>query len=142
MEMVIYKSKNRLQTAAEVLFLLLTGGVLYYGIEVLWRGWSHWSMAVCGGLCFLAVYRINDAGRHMVFPLRALLGAIVITTAEFFAGCVLNLWLGLGVWDYSDMPMQLFGQICLPYSVLWFLFCIPAGWLCRVIRRQVFLDGV
>ena len=78
----------------------------------------------------------------MVFPLRALLGAIVITTAEFFAGCILNLWLGLGVWDYSDMPMQLFGQICLPYSVLWFLFCIPAGWLCRVIRRQVFLDGV
>ena len=46
MEMVVYKSKNRLQTAAEVLFLLLTGGVLYYGIEVFWRGWSDWSTAV------------------------------------------------------------------------------------------------
>lgn len=139
MNIVLYGEKNGVQRFAEGCYLFLTGGVLYFGIEVLWRGWSHWSMAVCGGICMLIIYRINESGRHLVFPIRALLGATVITAVEFAAGCIVNLWWGLGVWDYSGMPLQLLGQICLPFTVLWFLLCIPVGGLCLLIRRFVFL---
>ncbi len=59
----------------------------------------------------------------------------MITAAEFAAGCILNLGLGLAVWDYSDMPFQLLGQICLPYSILWAVLAMVAsalhGFICR-----------
>lgn len=42
-----------------------------------------------------------------------------MTVAELVTGLILNCWLGLGIWDYSDMPCNLWGQICLPYTLLW-----------------------
>ena len=134
--------KSPLQVLAEGFFLLLTGGVLYYGIEVLYRGYSHWTMALCGALCFLGIDRINRCLSRKPLPLRALVGALMITCAELFLGCVLNLWLGMGIWDYSNLPLHFMGQICLPFSLLWFLLCFPACLLCRLVRRRVFLENV
>ena len=37
------------------------------------------------------------------------------------AGLVLNICLGMAVWDYSTLPGNLWGQICLPFSALWAL---------------------
>jgi len=34
-----------------------------------------------------------------------------------------NKWLALHVWDYSRMPFQLFGQICLPFMILFSVLC-------------------
>ena len=130
--------KNSAQKVTELLLLLLTGGVVYYGLEVWFRGWSHWSMAVCGAVCFLAIYRMNEAFPRLLLPVRALAGSAIITAAEFITGCIVNLWLGLDVWDYSDLPCQFLGQICLPFSVLWFLLCIPVCGISRLIRRTVF----
>lgn len=39
---------------------------------------------------------------------------------EFATGCVVNLWLGLDVWDYSQKPFNLLGQISLGSSVAWY----------------------
>ena len=136
---LIPNTYNPYQKHAEALFVLLFGGVTYYGIETLGRGWSHWSMAICGGLCALAIYRINERFPRWGTARRAFLGAIVITLAEFTTGCIVNLWLGLDVWDYSSLPFHLWGQICPAFTVIWFLLCIPAGLLCDVVRRQVFL---
>ena len=38
---------------SENLFLWALGGSLYYGFEVFFRGFSHWSMFVLGGICLL-----------------------------------------------------------------------------------------
>ena len=127
------------QNLVEIPFLLLTGGILYWAIEICYRGHSHWTMALCGALCFFGIYKINERLLAIPFLLRALLGAGLIICVEFFAGCLLNLWLGMQIWDYSAQPLHLLGQICLPFFVLWFLLCIPAGLLCRFIRRVVFL---
>lgn len=51
--------------------------------------------------------------------LQAIIGSCIVTTGEFVSGCILNLWLGLGIWDYSNMPFNILGQICLPFSLLW-----------------------
>ena len=136
----VFFHKNSLQTLAEDIFLLLFGGVIYYGIEVLFRGYSHWSMAIMGGLCFWGIFLINRRLSPLPTVAKALMGACLITTLEFSVGCILNLWMGMKIWDYSSMPLQLLGQICLPFSVVWFLLCFPALFFCRLIEKKVFLS--
>lgn len=124
----------------ELPLLLLTGGVLYCTLEILFRGYTHISMALCGAVCFLLIYRLNQEKPHLLLPIRALLSAAIITGVEFVAGCILNLWLDLGIWDYSDLPYHVLGQICLPFFILWFLLGIPACLLCTLIRKYIFYE--
>ncbi len=103
----------------------LAGGVGYGLIELLWRGRTHWSMVIAGGVSLVALCAINKAmgGRHIL--LRASLGAMTITAIEFAVGLVVNRALGLGVWNYGEMFGNVMGQICPLYSFFWFLLCIP-----------------
>ena len=116
--------------------LLAVGGIGYYTAEVIFRGYSHWSMAVCGGVCLLSVFHINRIMRDRALWQRAATGALAITAVEFLCGCLVNLVLGWRVWDYSNMPMNLLGQICLPFSVLWFCVCIPICAICKKISKS------
>ncbi len=131
---------NGLQDAVEAIFVFICGGVLYYGLEILWSGETHWTMMLCGGVCFWFLYRMNVRYPRVHLLFRALAGAAFITVVELLAGCLLNLGLGLALWDYSRMPYHFLGQICLYYSTLWFLVCIPADALIYLIRRFVFLS--
>lgn len=54
---------------------------------------------------------------------KCLLGAVIITVIEFIFGVVFNIIFHMNVWNYENTPFNLFGQICLPYSILWFLLC-------------------
>lgn len=128
-----------LQKTVEGIFVALFGGVLYYGLEVAFRGFSHWSMGVCGAICFLFLYRMNRLYFRIPLPLRALTGAAFITSVELIAGCILNLGMGMNIWDYSALPYHFLGQICLPFSILWFLLSFPCALLSYLIRRIVFL---
>lgn len=97
-----------------------TGGILYLAIEIIWRGHSHWTMFVLGGLCFVCLGLLNEViPWEMPLWQQALIGACIITTLEFLTGCIVNLWLGWNVWDYSGMPGNIFGQICPQYFLLW-----------------------
>ena len=96
------------------------GGMLYIGIELIWRGYSHWTMFALGGICFVFLGRINEViPWDMPLWLQVLIGTAIITGLEFITGCIVNLWLGWNVWDYSNVPLNVFGQICLPYILLW-----------------------
>lgn len=102
------------------LVLFAAGGAIYALIEVLWRGYTHWTMAVLGGALFVLLGLANEVlPWDMPLSLQAVLGALVVTLAELAAGLVLNIWLGLGIWDYSRLPLNLWGQICVPYTLLW-----------------------
>lgn len=102
------------------LCLFMIGGLLYVLMEIVWRGWSHWTMFVLGGICFLTLGQINEV-IPWAMPLwqQALIGAGIITALEFIIGCVVNLWLGWEVWDYSRMLGNILGQICPQYTILW-----------------------
>lgn len=101
--------------------LVLIGGCIYYAIEILWRGYSHWSMFLLGGICFLFLGMINEViPWEMELWKQAVIGTVMITFLEFAVGCVVNLWLGWNVWDYSNVRFNILGQICLPYAILWF----------------------
>ena len=102
------------------MFLSDVGGLLYILTEIIWRGRSHWTMFLLGGMCFVAMGLINEViPWEMPLWQQALIGACIITALEFLTGCVVNLWLGWGVWDYSSMPGNIFGQICPQYFLLW-----------------------
>lgn len=97
------------------------GGVIYVFIELMWRGYSHWSMFLLGGICFIALGLINEViPWEMPLMAQMFIGCVIITALEFITGCIVNLWLGWDVWDYSDLPYNLLGQISLKSSVGWY----------------------
>ena len=107
--------------------LWLVGGIIYYIIELIGRGHSHWSMFILGGLCFIALDLINEViPWSMPFILQMLIGSIIITVLELITGLIVNIALEWGVWDYSKMPFNFLGQVCLTFSVIWF-FIAPLG---------------
>jgi hypothetical protein len=107
------------------ILLFLTGGFAYGAIEALTRGHSHISMLVAGGISFILIGLINE-----VFPWnlalisQMVISAGIITTVEFISGLIVNVWLKLNVWDYSSMPYNVMGQICLLYTNIWFLLSL------------------
>lgn len=108
--------------AVRPLVLFCVGGAVYIMMEMFWRGYSHWTMFIVGGLCFVLIGLINEFYTYeMPLVKQMLIGSCIVTSVEFISGCIINLWLGWNVWDYSDMPFNVFGQVCLPYMVLWFL---------------------
>lgn len=119
--------------------LFLIGGTIYILIELLWRGRSHISMFVLGGICFLFIGGINEVLTWET-PLwkQCLIGMIIILLLEFLTGCIINLWLGLDIWDYSHLPLNLFGQICLPFALLWYLLSAVAIILDDWLRYWLF----
>ena len=101
--------------------LAVCGGCLYMLLELLWRGRSHWTMFLLGGLCFTLIGLLNEIlPWEMPLLLQGVIGSVcIVTPLEFLTGCVVNLWLGWGVWDYSGLPLNFLGQVCLPFALLW-----------------------
>ncbi len=106
--------------------LFFTGGIAYYLVEIIYRGISHPSMLFLGGLCFSLIAAVNIRLKDVPVIIRLLILTLMITALEFIAGCILNLWLGLGIWSYADMPFDLLGQICPLYTGFWFLLSAAA----------------
>lgn len=121
--------------------LWLSGGVLYFYIEILFRGFSHYSMIICGGLCFLFV---GKAGVDILYstcrfkvPVIMGIGAFIITTLEFITGIVVNIFFDLKVWDYSDVYGNVMGQICLPYTFLWGALSLLCVYFTDMLERVI-----
>lgn len=109
-----------MKAVAKHAVLALCGGCVYYAIEVMWRGYSHWTMAALGGICFVLIGGINELFTwEMPLALQGVIGAAIVTALELVSGIILNLWLGLGIWDYSNQPFNVLGQICPLFSILW-----------------------
>lgn len=111
-----------MKNIGKAIILWTLGGCIYMVIELLWRGYSHWTMFILGGICFEFLDYINIYLKWET-PLwkQMLIGGMGITILEFITGCIVNLWLGMDVWDYSNLPFNILGQICLPFTFIWIL---------------------
>ena len=119
--------------------LWLWGGFVFYCIELLWRGYSYPSMFVVGGICFLIIGGINNYLPWSVgLVWQALIGGAAVTVVELVSGIVLNIWLGLGIWDYSHLPLNFLGQICLLYSLIWVVLSIIGIFLDDYLRWKLY----
>lgn len=102
-------------------FIFIIFGISYFTLEILYRGYSYWTMIFLGGIVSVLIGLINEITPNMRMWKQMLLGTILITVFEFILGYILNIKLGLGIWDYSSIPFNIMGQICLPFSFLWFV---------------------
>lgn len=102
--------------------LFLVGGFAYGAIEILTRGYSHISMFIAGGICFILIGLLNEVySWDFSFVSQMVISAGIITSVEFITGLIVNVWLKLEVWDYSGQPYNLMGQVCLLYTFFWFI---------------------
>ena len=123
--------KNLVLHLVKGLTLYLFGGWCYGLIEVLFRGYTHWTMALLGGGLFILIGGMDNwISREIPLWLQGILGGIIVTLAELLAGLLLNVYLGLNIWDYSGQPGNFMGQICPLFSLLW----------CGLSVAVVFLD--
>lgn len=119
--------------------LFAAGGVIYAGVEILWRGYTHWTMAVLGGILFVLIGGLNNwLPWEMSLVLQGAVGAVLVTAVELLAGLILNRWMGLGIWDYSQLPWNFMGQICLQFSLAWIALAILAVILDDWLRHWIF----
>ena len=120
-------------------FLFGIGGFIYALIEIMFRGHTHWTMMILGGVCFIAIGLINEfLSWDIPLIAQGIIGSVAITSLEFITGCIVNLKLGWNVWDYSDVLFNVKGQICLPFSVLWVFISVAAIILDDYLRYWIF----
>ena len=121
--------------------VFLLGGLAYGALELAWRGRTHWTMLPAGGVCFWLMYLTATASGLPPLGQYAL-SAILTTAVEFVTGAVVNVALGWNVWDYSDRPANLYGQVCVRYTFFWFLLSVPGCALARSLYASVFRRGL
>ena len=123
-----------------IIFIIF--GLMYITIELLYRGHTHYSMFIVGGICGVLIGLINDNTPDMPLLPQCVLGAVIITIIELLTGLFLNVYLGLNVWDYSNQPFNFMGQICPQFCIIWCILSILViridDWLKeKVLKRRL-----
>jgi len=109
----------------------MIGGIGYGLLEIIWRGFTHWSMVLTGGLCLSILTTFFARCKKMSVITKAMCGAGIITAVELVVGIVTNMILKLQVWDYSKLKGNFLGQICPQFTLIWFLLSLPIAYLSK-----------
>ena len=128
--MITKKKTETAVFAGAYLHVFLLGFFAYCFFEIALRGRTHWTMGILGGLSLAVLYSIERRLTDSL-PVKALIGTCFVTAAEFTVGVFDNLIMGWAVWDYSERPLNILGQVCPLFSGIWFLLCLLGILLCR-----------
>lgn len=115
-------------------------GALYMVLEGIWRGWTHISILVVGGLSAFFIGKLNEHPKFYDRKMwqQCVIGTAIVLILEFVSGMVLNVWLKLNIWDYSNTWGNLYGQICIPFAILWFMLVPFAIYADDYLRYKLF----
>ena len=127
-----------MKTTAKELTIFTAGGLSYGLVELAWRSTTPISMFFVGGICFWLIGSIDEHGSTPSLIYQSVLSCLIVTSVEFTSGVFINIVLGLNVWDYSALPYNVLGQICLPFSALWLLISVPAIYFEDFLRAKLF----
>ena len=114
--------------------LFFLGGAGYVLLELLYRGRSHYSMFLAGGVCFLLLGKLEEVEPRLPGVIRPLVGAGIITTGELAAQGLIFIR-DYAVWAHRGIPGNFCGQICPKFTLLWIPLAWGAGKLYRRLRR-------
>ena len=115
----------------------IIGSIGYALIELLWRGRTHWSMMLAGGICFIIFSLIAEKFKERSLVFKAALASLAVTAVELVFGIVFNILLGMRVWDYSLVQFNFLGQICLLFSMMWGVLAMLFLPLAEAINRKI-----
>ncbi len=124
-----------------VAFLFVFGFMAYITVEVLYRGHSYPLMGALGGAAVVFPDLISRKSAY---------GADIILTSALNAAAITALELGIGLlslngllpvmWDYSALPLNYRGMICLPFTAAWFLLSVAACIITDLMNYYFFGD--
>lgn len=124
-----------------ILMRFIIGAGIYVLIEIMYDNTSHRSMALLGGFAFVFCGFLDE---WYVMPDVAFwaLISLIITVLEYLVGKIVNE--DYKIWDYRKIglrikgrwiPLNLEGQICVPFSLIWFFPIAPfLMWLDNILR--------
>ena len=121
------KSKRIILRIIQLLIIFILCGTVYSIMEILFKGserGTHWSMFVLSGLAgVIFIDGLNNVFSYeMDLILQAMICSVMITIWEYFTGNIFNL--DYQIWDYRNIPFNIDGQVCLPFTILWFFLSI------------------
>lgn len=121
-----------------------SGALFYGGFEMIGRGYTHISMGILGGIALCIIHLLNDAQKNSLalLAVNSAVSAFFITSCELLTGEILNRGLGMHIWDYNDLPFNFDGQICVLFSMLWFMLSLVGILLDSLIRRKIFHEQI
>lgn len=123
----------------KTVFMFIFGFMSYITIEVIFRGYSYPLMGICGGIVFVLLDKLNDRiSWDMDILVQGVIGSLLITSLEFIIGEMSLRGLIQPMWDYSDMPFNYKGIICLPFSLIWVGLSIVAIVVADFINYYIF----
>lgn len=115
----------------------------YITIEVCYKGSSHWIMGLCGGLVFILLDKINDKISWDIDILaQGMMGSALITFLEFIIGEMSLRGLIQPMWNYTNLPLNYKGIICLPFSLVWIVLSIMAIVVADWLNYYIFNDDI
>lgn len=133
------KNKRWLYNIVKYCVIFAVGAAVYMTIEILYRGFTHWTMGVLGGISLILIGIIDElTTEDLPLLVQAPLASIIITLLEYYAGCILNLKLGMDIWDYSELPLNVDGQVCIYFSLAWMVLGMVAVVIDNLIRHYFF----
>lgn len=113
------KSGDDMEKIKKDAVFFMIGGIGYGIIEILFRGHTHPTMIIAGGICFIIFSRIAEKFKEKPLVYKAALCSLGVTAVELAFGIVFNMIFKMNVWDYSKQPFNFLGQICLLFTFLW-----------------------
>lgn len=109
----------------KLLTLFLVGYCTYLAIEVTYKNISYPLMGVVGGISLLLFDQINNRiSWELDLLLQGCIGSAIVTGFELIIGEGLKILNQPPMWDYSNMPLNYDGVICLPFSIIWIFITI------------------
>ena len=121
------------------LVLFIVGFCIYITIEVCYRGYSYPLMGLCGGIILLMIDCINEKiSWNTDILLQGCIGSIIATLFEFIIGSICLVYNFELMWDYTNVPLNFNGIICLPFSLIWIIISILGIFIADAINYYVF----
>ena len=107
-----------------ILFILF--GCFYVTIEIFFRGYSYPLMFLVAGIASVLIDKLNNKiSWDMPLPLQVIIGTFIILALELSSGLFALHVLGVRMWDYRNMPWNMFeGLLCPQFALIWMIMTL------------------
>lgn len=125
----------------KILVLFLFGFFTYMLIELMYRQYTYVLMGVVGGIAVLLIDQINNRiSWDIDILIQGTIGSLIITFFEYAIGKLSLAGVLPVMWDYSNVPLNYKGIICLPFSLAWIGLSIVAVVIADAINYYLLDD--
>ena len=139
----------KIRTKHKIIFPFIIMGLEYMLVEIIFKagygsmvgyrdirylsliGYTSLWMMLVGGLAGIFIGQLNEKPGFSDWKIiwMCLSGAFIVLLLEFSFGIIFNICLKLNLWDYSNIPLNIMGQVCLPFGLAWFFLTPLAIWM-------------